>query len=61
VCEDLEAPYARRVTSQHERRLHPLILYRYAPNHLTGLVAVLLFLVAMVLGAGVAVLIRAFI
>jgi len=47
------------VTSQRERRLHPLILYRYAPNHLDGLVAVLLFLVALMLGAGVAVLIRA--
>jgi hypothetical protein len=53
-----DAPYARSVTSQRERRLHPLILYRYAPNHLAGLVAVLLFLVALVLGAGVAVLIR---
>jgi hypothetical protein len=46
------------VTSQRERRLHPLILYRYAPNHLAGLVAVLLFLVALVLGAAVAVVIR---
>lgn len=59
MSENREAPYARSVTSQRERRLHPLILYRYAPNHLAGLVAVLLFLVALVLGAGVAVLIRA--
>jgi hypothetical protein len=58
VCEDLAATYARSVTSEPERRLHPLILYRYAPNHLSGLVAVLLFLVALVLGAGVAVVIR---
>jgi len=58
VCQDLAATYARRVTSQRERRLHPLILYRYAPNHLAGVVAVLLFLVALVLGAGVAVVIR---
>jgi hypothetical protein len=46
------------VPSQRERRLPPLILYRYAPNHLGGLVAVLLFLVALVLGAAVAVVIR---
>ena len=46
------------MTSQREPRLHPLILYRYAPNHLAGVVAVLLFFVALMLGAGVAVDIR---
>ncbi|HLZ31477.1 MAG TPA: hypothetical protein VKV73_29515 [Chloroflexota bacterium] len=46
------------MTTRRDRRLHPLILYRYAPNHLAGVVAVLLFLVALVLGAAVAVVIR---
>ena len=46
------------MTSQREPRLHPLILYRYAPNHLAGVVGVLLFLVALMLGAAVAVAIR---
>ena len=59
MCETLVAKYARSVTSERERRLHPLILYRYAPNHLGGVVAVLLFLVALMLGAAVAVVIRA--
>jgi hypothetical protein len=47
------------VTSQRDHRPPPLILDRFAPNHLAGVVAVLLFLVALILGAGVAVVLRA--
>jgi hypothetical protein len=47
------------VTSPRDRQPPLLILYRYAPNQLAGVVAVLLFLVALVLGAGVAVVIHA--
>jgi hypothetical protein len=56
------ATYARSVTRERERRLHVLLVgYRYAPNHLQGLVALLLFFIALLLGAAVAVVVRAFI
>ena len=60
VCENLPAPYARCVTSQRDRRLIPLIAYRYAPDQLAGVVAILLFFVALLLGAALAVFIRSF-
>ncbi|HEV7666400.1 MAG TPA: hypothetical protein VGQ62_22890 [Chloroflexota bacterium] len=44
--------------NDRERRLHLLVGFRYIPLHLEGLVAVLLFLVALVLGAAVAMLVR---
>jgi hypothetical protein len=50
------------VSKERERRLHVLLVgYRYAPNHLQGLVALLLFFVALVLGAAVAVVVRSFV
>ena len=45
--------------NERERRLYLLVGYRYAPHHLHGLVALLLFFIALVLGAAVATLIRA--
>jgi hypothetical protein len=47
------------VRNERERRLYLLVGYRYAPNHLHGLVALLLFFVALVLGAAVATAIHA--
>ena len=44
--------------NERERRLYLLAGYRYAPNHLGGLVALLLFFIALVLGAGLATLIH---
>jgi hypothetical protein len=52
------ATYARSVSKDHERRLHLLVGYRYFPDHLHGLVALLLFFVALVLGAAVATLLH---
>jgi hypothetical protein len=48
------------VRSDRERRLDHLMLvgHRYLPNHLDGLVALLLFFIALMLGAGVAVVLR---
>ena len=40
--------------NDRERRLNLLVGYRYVPDHLHGLVALLLFFVALVLGAAVA-------
>ncbi len=42
-----------------ERRLQLLVGYRYVPHHLEGLVALLLFFVALMLGAAVAIILRA--
>jgi hypothetical protein len=44
--------------SERERRLHLLVGYRYIPHHLGGLFALLLFFLALVLGAGLASLLR---
>jgi hypothetical protein len=46
------------VRDDRERRLHLLVGYRYFPHHLAGLVALLLFFVALVLGAALAVVLR---
>jgi hypothetical protein len=46
------------VRNERERRLYLLVGYRYAPHHLGGLVALLLFFVALLLGAGLAMFIR---
>jgi hypothetical protein len=43
---------------ERERGLHLLVGYRYFPHHLAGLVALLLFFVALVLGAGLAIVLR---
>jgi hypothetical protein len=53
-----QATYPRTVDNDHERRLHLLVGYRYVPNHLQGLVLLLLFFVALVLGAAVATVLR---
>ena len=45
--------------NEHERPLDLLVAYRYTPHHLHGLVALLLFFVALVLGAAVATVIHA--
>ena len=45
---------------EHERRLYLLAGYRYIPDHLGGLVALLLFFVALVLGAAVAIVLKGF-
>jgi hypothetical protein len=47
------------VREERERRLSLLVRYRYAPNFVPGLVALLLFYVALLLGAAVAVALRA--
>jgi hypothetical protein len=46
------------VRNERERRLFLLAGYRYAPHHLQGLVALLLFFIALVLGAALATLIH---
>ncbi|HEX8967120.1 MAG TPA: hypothetical protein VF937_04515, partial [Chloroflexota bacterium] len=48
-----------RVRDERERRLNLLVRYRYAPSLLPGLVALLLFYLALLLGAAVAVGLRA--
>jgi hypothetical protein len=47
------------VKNDRDRRLHLLAMYRYAPHHLEGLVALLLFFIALLLGAAVAIGLRA--
>jgi hypothetical protein len=47
------------VNNDRERRLYTLVGYRYVPHHLHGLVALLLFFIALVLGAAVATAIHA--
>ena len=44
--------------NERERRLHMLVAFRYVPYHMEGVIAVLLFLVALVLGAAVAMVLR---
>jgi hypothetical protein len=46
------------VRNERERRLYLLAGYRYFPNHLAGVFALLLFFVALVLGAGLAIVLR---
>ena len=46
--------------NERERRLYLLAGYRYAPHHLAGVVALLLFFVALLLGAGLAMFLRGF-
>lgn len=43
-----------------DRSVSLLVGYRYFPHHLQGLVALLLFFVALVLGAAVAIVVRSF-
>ena len=45
--------------NDRERRLFLLAGYRYVPNHLHGLVALLLFFIALLLGAAAATAIHA--
>jgi hypothetical protein len=47
------------VMNDREQRLNLLVAYRYFPHHLQGLFALLLFFVALVLGAAVATVIHA--
>jgi len=49
------------VRNERERRLDLLVGYRYAPHHLGGLVALLLFFIALLLGAAVAIFLKGFI
>ena len=56
-----QAAYALEVRNDHERRLLPLAAYRYVPDDLAGVVALLLFFVALLLGAAIAVGIHALI
>jgi hypothetical protein len=46
------------VSKDHERRLQLLVGYRYFPDHLHGLVALLLFFIALILGAAIATVLR---
>jgi hypothetical protein len=46
------------VPEDRERRLHLLAGMRYIPTHMEGVFAVLLFLIALVLGAAVATVLR---
>jgi hypothetical protein len=48
------------VRNERERRLYLLVGYRYAPHHLAGLVALLLFFIALLLGAALAMFLRGF-
>jgi hypothetical protein len=48
------------VRNERERRLDLLVGYRYAPHHLGGLVALLLFFIALLLGAWLAMFLRGF-
>lgn len=47
------------VSNDSERRLGWLVAFRYIPHHMEGVVAVLLFLIALVLGAALATIFRA--
>jgi hypothetical protein len=47
------------VRNERERRLYLLVGYRYVPHHLEGVFALLLFFLALMLGAGVAMVIHA--
>jgi hypothetical protein len=58
-CRQLREPtYPRWVSKDHERRLQLLVGYRYFPDHLHGLVALLLFFIALILGAAIATVLR---
>ena len=48
-----------RVSDERDRRVNLLIRYRYAPGLMPALVALLLFYLALLLGAAAAVAIRA--
>ncbi|GAC1322288.1 MAG: hypothetical protein NVSMB2_19520 [Chloroflexota bacterium] len=43
---------------ENDRSVSLLVGYRYFPHHLQGLVALLLFFIALVLGAAVAMFVR---